>query len=65
LATAASTTLTITGVMSKPVPSPSMKGMIGWSGTLSEKSGLTVIFSPPAGTCMCWYMESRLRSIDR
>jgi len=29
MSTAASTTLIITGVMSTPVPSPSMKGMIG------------------------------------
>jgi hypothetical protein len=36
LATAASTTFSITGVMSKPVPSPSMYGITGWSGTLSE-----------------------------
>ena len=38
LATAASTTLSLTGVMSAPVPSPSMKGMIGWSGTLRGMS---------------------------
>src|ERR1043165_5388167 len=36
--TAASTTLSITGVMSTPVPSPSMYGMIGLSGTEGEKS---------------------------
>ena len=35
LATAASTTLSITGVMSSPVPSPSMYGMIGSSGTFT------------------------------
>jgi len=40
--------------MSAPVPSPSMKGMIGWSGTLSDMSALTVIFWPSAGTLMCW-----------
>jgi hypothetical protein len=44
LATAAFTTLIITGVMSSPVPSPSMNGMIGWSGTFNVKSALTVIF---------------------
>jgi hypothetical protein len=27
--------------------------MIGWSGTLSEKSLLTVILVPPVGTWMC------------
>ena len=54
--TAASTTLIITGVMSRPVPSPSMKGMMGSSGTLSDMSALTVIFWPLAGTWMCWYM---------
>ena len=31
-----------------PMPSPSMKGMIGWSGTLSEASGLMVILRPVA-----------------
>src|SRR6185369_3215034 len=30
--------------------------MIGWSGTLSDMSGLTVIFWPCVGTLMCWYM---------
>src|SRR5436309_1866842 len=44
--------------MSKPVPSPSMYGMMGLFGTLSEKSVLTVIFCPPSGTLMCWYMWS-------
>ena len=34
--------------MSGPVPSPSMKGMIGWLGTLSLPPEM-VIFSPPAG----------------
>src|SRR6187200_2088761 len=42
--------------MSVPVPSPSMKGMIGWSGTWREKSELTLIFCPEVGTLMCWYM---------
>ena len=35
-AIAASTTLIITGVMSTPVPSPSMTDTIGLSGTVSE-----------------------------
>jgi hypothetical protein len=35
--------------MSMPMPSPSMKGMIGLSGTFSEKSSLTLIFSPVVG----------------
>src|SRR4029453_18243280 len=61
-ATAASTTLIITGVMSTPVPSPSMNGTIGWSGTLREKSLLTVIFAPVLGTLMCLYaMENSVR----
>ncbi len=34
--------------MSAPVPSPSMNGMIGWSGTCSLPFAI-VIFSPPAG----------------
>jgi hypothetical protein len=59
LATAASTTVSITGVMSSPVPSPSMYGMIGSSGTLSDMSALTVIFWPRAGTWMCWYMKGK------
>jgi hypothetical protein len=49
LATAASTTLIITGVMSKPVPSPFDVGNDRLVGTLSEKSALTVIFCPPGG----------------
>ena len=36
--------------MSAQCPSPSMKGMIGLVGTLSEASALTVIFWPPSGT---------------
>jgi hypothetical protein len=35
-----------------------MNGMIGWSGTLSDMSALTVIFWPSAGTLMCWYMDA-------
>src|SRR5262245_10656798 len=34
--------------MSRPVPSPSMNGMIGWSGTASLPF-LIEIFAPPAG----------------
>src|SRR4051794_9105206 len=45
--------------MSIPVPSPSMYGMIGWSGTFRDMSALTVIFWPWLGTLMCWYMEGR------
>src|SRR5436190_20112519 len=40
--------------MSGPVPSPSMKGTIGWSGTWSFPS-LTSIFRPPVGTFACAY----------
>ena len=50
LATAASITLIITGVISTPMPSPSIKGMIGLLGTLIEKSEFTVIFSPDSGS---------------
>jgi hypothetical protein len=46
----------MTGVMSAPVPSPSMNGMTGSSGTFRELSALTVIFLPWEGTLMCWYM---------
>src|SRR5688572_7334700 len=63
--TAASTTLTITGVMSTPVPSPSMNGMTGWSGTFSEKSLLTEIFVPLEGTLMCLYAMEELREVMR
>jgi hypothetical protein len=48
LSTAASSTRTLARQMSAPVPSPSMKGMIGWSGTASLPF-LMVIFSPVAG----------------
>src|SRR4051812_20177253 len=44
--------------MSIPVPSPSMYGMMGWSGTFRDMSALTVIFLPWLGTLMCWYMET-------
>src|SRR6266478_7435929 len=47
-ATAASTTSIITGVMSTPMPSPSMNGMIGLSGTGSPGT----ILAPPSGTRM-------------
>src|ERR1700722_70078 len=43
------------GVTSMPMPSPSMKGMIGSSGTVREKSGLMRILPPAAGTAMCSY----------
>jgi hypothetical protein len=47
-ATAASTTSFMTGVMSTPMPSPSMNGMMGLSGT-----GLpATIFVPSAGILM-------------
>jgi len=42
----------MTGVTSTPIPSPSMNGMIGRSGTLIVPSGLTVICSPSAGTAI-------------
>jgi hypothetical protein len=32
------------------MPSPSINGIIGWSGTFRVLSGLTVIFSPKFGT---------------
>ena len=46
--TAASTTAFITGVMSTPIPSPSMKGTIGSSGVGSPGT----IRVPPCGTSM-------------
>ena len=49
LATAASNTLTLARQMSGPVPSPSMNGRIGRSGTVSTPL-LMVIFCPSAGT---------------
>src|SRR5438552_2719207 len=39
--------------MSGPVPSPSMNGTIGRSGTRSLPCAV-LIFSP-GGTCVCWY----------
>src|SRR6187455_1017435 len=41
--------------MSMPIPSPSMKAMIGLSGTLSDASGLMVMRWPSSGTLMCSY----------
>ena len=38
LATAASNTFADARQMSGPVPSPSMKGMMGWSGTIQWPS---------------------------
>src|SRR6185437_1361379 len=37
------------------MPSPSMKGINGSSGTFSEESGLTVIRCPEGGRTMCSY----------
>ncbi len=48
-ATAASNTRTLARQMSGPVPSPSMNGKMGWSGTLSTPL-LIVICCPPSGT---------------
>src|SRR5580658_5617123 len=48
LATAASITRTLARQMSAPVPSPSMNGMIGLSGTCRMPLA-TAIFAPPAG----------------
>src|SRR5215813_2044147 len=45
---AASNTRTEARQMSGPVPSPSMKGMIGWSGTLRRPCEI-VILAPPEG----------------
>ena len=45
LAAAASRTSLAAGQMSTPVPSPSMKGMMGVSVTLSEPSAFWVILS--------------------
>ena len=36
-------------VMSGPMPSPSMNGMIGWSGTIRLPSGFAVMRSPSTG----------------
>src|SRR5262245_56053095 len=53
--TAAFTTFNITGVMSMPIPSPSMNATIGLSGTFSDASGLMVMRWPSLGTLMCSY----------
>ncbi|MNE60502.1 hypothetical protein D3C80_1556470 [compost metagenome] len=45
----------ITGVISTPMPSPSMYGMIGLFGTFKDMSALTLIFSPTDGTWIFWY----------
>jgi len=50
LATAASTTFCITGVMSAPIPSPRIKGIIGLSGTTSFPFESISIALPCAGT---------------
>src|SRR5262245_30511334 len=52
----------MTGVMSTPVPSPSMYGMTGLSGAAIDKSLFTRIFSPPEGTLMCLYAMDFPRS---
>ena len=49
LATAASNTRTLARQMSRPVPSPSMNGSTGRSGTFSTPLEM-VIFCPPVGT---------------
>src|SRR5690606_436470 len=36
----------MTDVISAPIPSPSINGMIGWSGTCSDRSGFIPIFAP-------------------
>src|SRR5690606_21122605 len=43
-------------VTSTPMPSPSINGMIGRSGTRSDVSSLIVIASPPAGGAICSYL---------
>src|SRR3990170_4592151 len=43
----------MTGVISTPMPSPSIYGITGRCGTFSEKSSLTVICSPSLGMLMC------------
>ncbi len=45
----------MTGLISTPMPSPSMNGMIGFFGTLKDMSAFTVILSPVAGTWIFWY----------
>src|ERR1700731_4832623 len=60
--------------MSGPVPSPSMYGIIGWSGTRSLPSEPIVIFSPLPGTlivlnaicldtCLCFESMRALRAV--
>ena len=63
--TAASKTRLAARQMSGPVPSPSMKGMIGRSGTFRSLVAVTVIFSPSAGTSMPLYAAISLSSIGR
>src|SRR5690606_29890962 len=45
----------MTGVTSTPMPSPSMNGMTGRSGTRSDPSALIEMRSPPCGGSMCSY----------
>ena len=51
--TAASITFIITGDISIPIPSPSMNGIIGSSGTFKLRSSFTVIFDPTSGILTC------------
>ena len=50
--------------MSGPVPSPSMKGMMGWSGTSSLPFGI-VIFSPCGGTASLTAVDIVLAPMGR
>ncbi|MOA34065.1 hypothetical protein D3C78_1554130 [compost metagenome] len=52
-------TLIITGVMSMPMPSPSMNGMIGWFGI----GWPGMIFCPAAGTVI-WDALINLSFVD-
>src|SRR2546422_7565457 len=54
LSTAASKTAWLARQMSGPVPSPSMKGRMGWEGTSRRPSGREWIRSP-VGTVMVAY----------
>ena len=58
LATAESTTCRVAAQMSGPIPSPSMKGMIGWSGTTGRPVSPVTLF-PREGTEAYWYRDTR------
>jgi len=58
--TAASTTRRVALEMSRPIPSPSMTGMIGLSGTASFLF-LTLIGWPSVGTTICLYLAIEFR----